>query len=496
MKKYILAIDEGTTGSTALIIDGQTCRVISKSNHEFSQIYPKPRWVEHNLDEIWESTTKSIKKAIRLAKIKASSIEAIGITNQRETTCAFSKKGKAIQNAIVWQDRRTEEFCKNNKTKYSFLIKKTGLPLDAYFSATKMNWLLNQNEKVKKAAQRDDLCLGTIDTFLLYKLTNSKSFFTETTNASRTLLMDLETGQWDNALLNFFGIEERFLPKIKNSIDHFGITENLDFLPDGIPIMCILGDQQAALFGQAGINPGDFKCTYGTGSFALVNTGEKILYSTKGLLTTVAYSYKNKNYYALEGSCYIAGAAVQWLRDNCKFIKKSSDIEALAKRASDLSMDNILFLPFFTGIASPHWVSNAKAAIVGLTRDTGQAQIARACLEGVCLSISDLIQAFEELVDVRDINVDGGAAENNYWMQMQSNFLFKPVTRPKIIETTAYGVALGALVGMERVKLADVKKLWKKDVQFRPQKKTDYHNQKKLQWNEVIKNLYLNSLEK
>jgi glycerol kinase len=491
MSGYILALDQGTTGSTAVIIDEQSSQFVGKKNMEFKQIFPKPSWVEHDLNEIWQTIEKTVTDVLSENNVKPEQISAIAITNQRETTCAFDKDGTPLENAIVWQDRRTENFCLENEKVYNNKFKKmTGLPLDAYFSGTKMRWFLDNSSKVQAAKSDGSLHFGTIDTFLLYKLTNGSSYFTEHTNASRTLLLNLETLSWDNKLCDFFGISIDNLPKIKDSIGEFGITNGLDFLPDGIPIMCILGDQQAALFGQASTQPGDFKCTYGTGSFALANTGEKIIHSDKGLLTTIAYSHNEKTYYALEGACYIAGAAVQWLRDNIKLFKESKDIESMAMNASDESMENLLFLPFFTGIASPHWVSDAKAAIVGLTRDTSKNQISRACLEGVCLSIKDLYSSFESQMEIERINVDGGACANDFWMQSQANFLGRDVLRPVVIETTAYGVGLGALIGLGKINIDDVRNLWKLDKKFKS-KQSNYHNNKSTQWKKMIKTLYL-----
>ncbi len=490
---YLLAIDQGTTGTTSLLIDASTLKVIDKEKSDYRQIYPKPAWVEHDLDDIWKSVSISVETLLKRTKADPKNITAIGITNQRETTCAYDKKGKPLHHAIVWQDRRTASWCEEHAQKYQEVCrKKTGLPLDPYFSGTKMRWLLDHVPAVKVAADRKDLCLSTIDTFLVHKLTSGRSFVTEASNASRTMLMNLETFNWDSDLLNFFGIEKDFLPEIRESFTNFGETKNAGILPDGIPILSILGDQQAALFGQACVRVGDIKSTYGTGAFLLLNTGEKIIHSTTGLLTTAAYSFRGHKVYALEGSAYIAGAAVQWLRDNLKSIKSSPEVSELAAQVTDLSqMENVLFLPFFTGIGTPYWNSHAKAAIVGLTRDTHNGHIARACLEGIALSLNDSVSSFKkDFPQLNDIRVDGGAAANDILMQMQANFSQKAILRPQVIDTTAFGVAVGCLVGKGELSIEDMGKYWKLEKEFRPEKNA-YYSSKKTLWDETIKRLYL-----
>lgn len=487
MKRYILSIDQGTTGSTALLIDSKTHKLAEKVNHEFRQIFPKPGWVEHNLSDIFSSVEKAVTDVLKKANVTAGQIDCIGVTNQRETVCAYDKRGNPICNAIVWQDRRTADFCAANKENYKKLQDKTGLPLDPYFSGTKMKWLLDNVPEVTEAAQEDNLLLSTIDTFLLYKLTGGKTFKTEPSNASRTLLMDLETCQWSEELTSFFQIPAKALPEIVDSFGEFGETSGLGFLPDGIKISCILGDQQAALFGQAGHAEGELKTTYGTGAFIVLNTGEKKIKSSNGLLTTIAYRHKGKTAFALEGSSYIAGAAVQWLRDNLKIIDSSSQVEDLAKRAKDEDMESVMFLPFFTGIGSPHWKPEARAAIVGLTRDTDTTHISRACLEGMALSINDSIQALlaDSPTAVNSIKVDGGACANDLLMQFQANFSKKPIVRPKVIETTGYGVALGALVGLDKMKMEDIDKLWEEERVFSVEE-NGYFDKKKALWDEYI----------
>jgi glycerol kinase len=494
--KTILAIDQGTTGTTAALIDVETFKFIAKANVEYPQIYPEPGWVEHNLNDIWNSVDSTVKNVLKIANADANDIIAIGITNQRETTCAFNKQGRPLANAIVWQDRRTTKRCADIKKsgKEDFIKSTTGLPCDPYFSATKMEWLLQNNDQVKQAHQKNDLYFGTIDTYLLYQLTGHVSYFTEASNASRTLLMNLKTSNWDPSLLDFFSLNTKMLPAIKDSFNSFGVTRGLSFLPDDIPITGILGDQQSALFGQAGISKGDMKCTYGTGAFLLMNTEKDIITSSNGLLTTVAYRHQGETFYALEGSCYIAGAAVQWLRDNLNIISNSAEIENMALTVKNLKeMENILFMPFFSGIGSPYWIPEAKAAIVGLTRDTNKSHLALACLDGIALSIHDLIQAMssDAKLTLSKLKVDGGAVANDTLMKIQATVSNLEIIRPKIIETTAFGAAIAAAVGSNLTELGEVQKLWKKDCSFQsnPQWLDHYSNKRNI-WRETVHRLY------
>ncbi len=493
---FVLSIDQGTTGTTCALISASSFEFVDKINIEHQQIFPKPGMVEHDLNEIWENTQECIASLMKKHRLTGEEIVAIGITNQRETTCAFNSTGEPLYNAIVWQDRRTAPFCQQLKDsgKSTLISTKTGLPIDPYFSATKMNWLLSNSEKVRKANAADDLHFGTIDTYLLYRLTNGESYKTEASNASRTLLMDLESCQWSKELLSIFGISKRSLPKIVDSFGNFGVTAGLDILPDGIPISGILGDQQAALFGQAGIEEGDIKCTYGTGAFMLLNTGENIKRSTAGLLSTVAYQYCDKTIYALEGSTYIAGAAVQWLRDNLGIIDNAPDVESLASQIGSLDeMENLLFLPFFTGIGSPHWNSDAKAAIIGITRDSRDCHLARAALDGIALSINELVEVMKKDtgLDLRVMKVDGGAVSNNLLMHIQATVSGLEIIRPEIIETTAYGAGLAAAIGAGIAKIEQVKSLWRKNKSFDP-KPNDvvFYDRKKQAWDRSMKKLY------
>lgn len=491
--KVILSIDQGTTGSTAVLINAETMNFVGKCNIEYEQIYPKPSWVEHNLNAIWNSVEAATKAVLEKTNTQSKDIVAIGITNQRETICPFRKSGSPLRNAIVWQDRRTEEFCNSISLEEKEKLRMaTGLPLDPYFSGTKIKWMIENDSTILGALSENDCLFGTIDTFLIYKLTNGKSFFTEPSNASRTLLYNLKKGDWCEDLLKFFGVSKATLPEIKNSFDNFGKTEGLSFLPDGIPITGVLGDQQAALFGQAGIKEGMSKCTYGTGAFYLMNIGEEVRYSDKGLLTTVAYRENGKDYFAFEGSCYIAGAAVQWIRDNLKFFEKSYEVEALARQDTDESMEKILFLPFFTGLGTPYWVSDAQAALIGLTRDSGKEQISRACLEGICLSINDLIEVMEEEsgYKVEELKVDGGAVENSFLTQSQANFSNTKIIKPVVIETTAYGAAFAAAIGNGTFSKSDLASKWKEEKSFIPNP-TDYNRIKKEKWKIAIERIYL-----
>jgi glycerol kinase len=493
---YILSIDQGTTGTRSVLIDAQTFALVGQVSKEYPQIYPKPSWVEHNLNDIWSTVETTTTELLKNHNIQGHMIKAIGITNQRETTCAFDKSGTPLANAIVWQDRRTTEFCQLLRDQnLSETIKvKTGLPIDPYFSATKMHWLLNNNSAVSDANSKNELLFGTIDTFLLFKLTGNISHKTEASNASRTMLMNLKTCEWDNELLKIFSVKRESLPTIEDSFGEFGVTKGLSFLPDGIPVTGILGDQQSALFGQAGFNKGDMKCTYGTGAFVLLNTGSELVYSNSGLLTTVEYKHKGKIIYALEGSSYIAGAAIQWLRDNLKIISKASEVESLAREVSDLAeLKHIQFFPFFAGIGSPYWNAEAKGAITGLTRDSSRSHIAFACLEGVAMSINDLLNAMKKDTGlaIKTLKVDGGAAANNLLMELQATISETIIIRPKIIETTAFGAAMAAAIGAG---LTDFNKLlttWKKDREFGSnQELQTYIIDKKTLWEKTIKSFF------
>jgi glycerol kinase len=495
MKKYIIALDQGTTGSQAILVDAQTFNFIDSVKEEYPQIYPKPSWVEHNLHDIWNSIENTTSKLLKKNNVAQNDIVCIGITNQRETTCAFNKKGEPLCNAIVWQDRRTTEWCESHKSDEAMIKNKTGLPLDPYFSGTKMSWMLKNDSNVQLAKKNNDLCFGTIDTFLLYKLTSGHVHATEASNASRTLLMNIESGSWDKDLLKYFDIPETALPQIKDSFGHFGSTRGLSFLPDGVPITCLLGDQQAALFGQGVHSLGGMKCTYGTGAFLLLNIGEQLKYSDNGLLTTVAFKHQGKLCYAFEGSSYICGAAVQWLRDNLKLFSSSSAVENLARQITDLNnVEHILFYPYFSGLGSPYWKPEAKAAIIGMTRDTNENHLAYACLEGIAFSIQELISAFEKDsgTKITNLRVDGGASKNNLLMEIQSTILNAQVERPHVVETTGYGAALGAAIGLGTFDIKNIFEKVKIEKTFSPTENwKDFYIKKSSLWKKNFKNLYL-----
>jgi len=494
--KYILSIDQGTTGTRSCLIELNSLNLVGQVSKEYPQIYPNPSWVEHNLNDIWSTVDFTIREVLKKCNVLPDQISGIGITNQRETTCAFDKKGNPLANAIVWQDRRTSDFCADliTKGKGQFIKEKTGLTVDPYFSATKMNWLLQNNEQVKVAKDKNNLCFGTIDSFLIFKLTDGASFKTDASNASRTMLMNLSHCRWDPELLDLFNIPLSILPSIQDSFGSFGVTKNCGFLPDGIPITGVLGDQQAALLGQAGHVKGEMKCTYGTGAFVLLNTGSDLIYSKSGLLTTVLYKYKNETIYALEGSSYIAGAAIQWLRDNLKIISKSSDVEPLAREVKNTDeLKNILFFPFFSGMGSPYWNAEAKAAIVGLTRDSGNSHLAFAALEGVALSINDLLDAMKKDTNlpIETLKVDGGASANSLLMELQATISQTKIIRPKILETTAYGAALASALGAGLLSFSQIEATWKKDLEFEKSKTLkNYIEGKKILWDQYIKKMF------
>jgi glycerol kinase len=491
--KVILSLDQGTTGSTAALINAETLEFIGKANFEFPQIFPNSGWVEHNLHEIWESMEKAIEKALKDSNVSGNQIVGVGITNQRETTCSFRKNGEPLANAIVWQDRRTSDWCQSRKDKEEFINEKTGLPLDPYFSGSKMNWLLTNNDNVKKAAESDDLLFGTIDTYLIYKLSNQTSHTTDTTNASRTLLMNLKDLKWDDELLSFFEVNKNFLPEIKDSFGKFGTVQGHSVIPDGTPIHGVLGDQQAALYGQACFNKGEMKCTYGTGAFLVANTGNEIVRSKAGLLSTVAYSENGKATYALEGSSYIAGAAVQWLRDNLKFFESSPEVEEFANKADRGRCEDLFLLPFFSGIGSPYWEPNAKAALIGMDRGTDRNEISLACLEGIALTISDITKAIEQDMgeSIASLRVDGGAVQNNLLMQIQANFSKTKIMRPTVIETTAYGAALACIKGLGLLDESKITEKWSLNKDWNPESDLSYYETKRDKYTSYIKSNFV-----
>lgn len=467
----ILAIDQGTTGTTAILVN-RDLKVLASHNVEYRQIYPKSGWVEHDLDDIWASTIKAIKTVLRGSTAYSKKIMAIGITNQRETACFWSKSsGTPHGHAIVWQDRRTADYCEKLKHEghEAFVNQRTGLLLDPYFSASKIRWALENTSAVRQSAKHDDCSFGTIDSYLVHKLTNGTVHATEPSNASRTLLFNIKTLQWDDDLLKLFNVPKSMLPEVRESTASFGVTKNVPGLPDGIPIHGILGDQQAALLGQACIHVGMAKCTYGTGSFILMNTGEKIPHSTHRLLSTVAWTIGSKTTYALEGGSFAAGAAIQWLRDGISMIKRADEVEALAKSVP--SSDGVIFVPAFTGIGAPHWMPNVRASLFGVSRGTTKSHIARAALEGIAMMNHDILRAMEKDLGgrLKSLNVDGGASRNNLLMQIQADVLETRLLRPKVVEATAFGAVFAAGLGVGLWKnLTEIEDTWTADKTFHP----------------------------
>jgi glycerol kinase len=449
MPAYLLAIDQGTTGSTALVVtlDGKT---LGRSTVEFPQHFPQPGWVEHDPKEIWRSVEASVEDALAAAKLEASEIAAIGITNQRETTLLWDRTtAEPIANAIVWQCRRTADICDAlKKAGHAARVhERTGLVLDAYFSGTKIAWLLDHVPGARDRASRGELAFGTIDTFLVHRLTGGAVHVTDVTNASRTLCMNLSRAEWDPEMCALLGVPTSVLPRIVGSAEEVGRTRGVGFLPDGIPITGIAGDQQAALFGQACFDEGDAKCTYGTGAFALMNIGDRPILSTNGLITTVAWRVGGKTIYALEGSSFIAGAAVQWLRDGLGLIQSAAEIEALARSVD--SSETVSFVPALAGLGAPYWDQGARGLVSGITRGTKAGHLARATLEGIAFQVNDLLRAMtiDAKRPIRRLRVDGGAAANDLLMQFQADIAQVAVDRPAELESTGRGAAMLAGVG-------------------------------------------------
>jgi len=469
VKKFIVAIDQGTTSSRAILFS-LSGKPIYTSQKEFTQYFPKDGWVEHNPNEIWNTTRKVLTDVIVKSKKLKGKILTIGITNQRETTILWDKKtGKHVYNAIVWQDRRTAEFCKKFKTKNreKIINKKTGLLIDPYFSSTKIKWILENIPKVKKMAKKNQLLFGTVDTFLIWKLTKGKVHATDATNASRTMLFNITENKWDKYILKSLKIPKKILPEVKDSSDNFGYTDK-SITGKPYPINGVVGDQQAAAIGHSCFTSGSVKSTYGTGAFILMNTGNKKIYSKNKLLTTICYRLNGKTTYALEGSIFIAGAGVQWLRDKIKIISNASETEKIAKKLKNNS--GVYLVPAFTGLGAPYWNPNARGIICGLTRDTSQNEIIRATLESVAYQSYDLFNAMKnDGLKPNLIKVDGGMVKNKWFSQFLSNVINTKVIRPKVQETTALGAAYmaGLKIGVYK-SLSDISKNWKIDKKFIP----------------------------
>jgi glycerol kinase len=466
---YVLALDQGTTSSRAIVFDRRG-RAISTTQQEFAQHYPRPGWVEHDPRDLWETTRRTALAAVAGASLTGEKIAAIGLTNQRETTLLWDRRtGRPLHRAIVWQDRRTADFCAALKKQghQSLFRRKTGLLLDPYFSGTKLRWLLDHVPGARRRAERGELAFGTVDTWLLWQLTNGRVHATDVSNASRTLLLNLRTGDWDDALLKILRIPRAILPAVRSSSEIYGAVSALPALR-GVPISGIAGDQQAALFGQAGWSPGMAKNTYGTGCFLLMHTGSKPVVSKNQLLTTIAWKLDGRLEYALEGSVFIGGAVVQWLRDGLGLIAKSVDVEKLAARVKDNG--GVYLVPAFTGLGAPHWDAGARGAIVGLTRGSNAGHFARAALESIAYQSADLLSAMEADAGrkLRELRVDGGAVGNNALMQFQADLLRVPVVRPRTTETTALGAAYlaGLAVGFWKNR-DEIARLWSADRTFR-----------------------------
>jgi len=470
MKEFILALDQGTTSSRAIIFDRNGLPVAS-AQKEFTQFYPKPGWVEHDPDEIWSTQAGIALEAITKAGLESADIAAIGITNQRETTVVWNRiTGKPVYNAIVWQDRRAADFCDELKSEGlgSKILKKTGLIIDAYFSATKIRWILDNVKDARRLAEDEQLAFGTIDSWLVWNLTRGQLHITDVSNASRTMLFNIHTLKWDEELLRLFNIPSSILPEVRSSSEIYGNTEGQ--FATSIPVAGIAGDQQAALFGQMCIEPGMVKNTYGTGCFMMMNIGSKPIESKSKLLTTVAWRIGGNTQYALEGSIFIAGAVVQWLRDGLGIIKSSGDVEKLAAKVKD--SEGVYFVPAFAGLGAPHWNQNARGTLVGITRGSTSAHIARAALDSIAYQTLEVLLAMQNDsgIDIRELRVDGGATVNNQLMQFQCDLLQAKVVRPKITETTALGAAyLAGLAVNFWSNISEIRKQWQIDRTFSQQ---------------------------
>ena len=486
--KAILAIDQGTTSTRAIAFSINGKKLFS-SQLELKQYFPKNGWVEHNPEEIWRSTLKVTRNVIKKCNSSNTEILTIGITNQRETTVAWNKKtGEPIYNAIVWQDRRTKDICENLKKKKleNFFRRKTGLFIDPYFSATKLKWILENIKKSKKLLKNNNLLFGTIDTFLIWKLTNKQKHLTDATNASRTMMYNINNNKWDKEILNILKIPKSILPEVKNSADNFGETSK-KVIGESIPINAVLGDQQAAAIGQACFEKGSVKSTYGTGAFLIMNTGNKKIFSNNKLLTTICYRLKNKNTYALEGSIFIAGAGVQWLRDKLKLINNAYETEKIVK--SKKNNEDVFIVPAFTGLGAPYWNPSSKGIITGLTRNTDWKDLVRAVIESVAYQSHDLFECMsKDGLKPKIVKVDGGMVSNNWFAQFLSDILNIKVIRPSVQETTSLGVAFLAAfqIGIFR-SLNEIKLKWKINAVFRPKINKNLRNKLLQGWKQAIR---------
>jgi glycerol kinase len=495
MNKFIISIDQGTTSSRSILFNLQGQPIYS-SKKEFTQYFPKSGWVEHDPEEIWSTTKKTLNDVIKKSKKIKGKILTIGITNQRETTVLWDKKtGKPVYNAIVWQDRRQEEFCKKlrKQNKETLIFNRTGLLIDSYFSGIKIKWILDNVPLAKKLMKKKQLLFGTIDSFLIWRLTRGKVHATDATNASRTMIYNITSNKWDETILKILKIDKNILPIVKDCADDYGLTHP-SITGKQISISAVVGDQQAASIGQCCFEPGSLKSTYGTGAFVLLNTGSKIIYSKNRLLTTIAYRIKGKTTYAMEGSIFIAGAGVQWLRDKLNFFKNASETENIIKSLKDNK--GVYLVPAFTGLGAPYWDANARGVLSGLTRDTGPKEIIRATIESVAYQTYDLFEAMKhDGLRPKLVKVDGGMVMNNWFSQFLSDVVDIKVLRPKVQETTALGAAFmaGLQIGVYK-SLKDIAKNWHLDKNFTPKIKPKERNKLVKGWSAAVKKTLTKSI--
>lgn len=484
---YVLAIDQGTTSTRAVVYDA-TGRTLGSAAQELTQYYPQPGHVEHDAEEIWQSVTAVVPRALQAAHIEAKALAGIGITNQRETSLFWERTtGKPVARALVWQDRRTADFCRQHHADEKWLTEKTGLVLDPYFSGTKLRWLLEQDAALRARAEAGQVICGTIDSFLIHRLTGGQVHATDVTNASRTLLLNLHTAAWDDELCRYFSVPRAALPEVRPSAADYGTTKGLGFLPDGLPITGVAGDQQAALFGQCAFAPGEAKCTYGTGAFFLLQTGDKPTPSRHRLISTLAATTDARPQYALEGSVFIAGAAVQWLRDGLKMFESAPAVEALAEKADPTQP--VIFVPALVGLGAPHWVPEAMGVLFGLTRGTAQAEVARAALDGVALQVADLVEAanHDAPAPLRSLRVDGGMARNAWFLQCQADVLGLPVLQSPQTESTALGAAfLAGLKAGVWPDLDSLRRLAQDARRFEPRLPDTERTQRLARWRKAV----------
>lgn len=486
-QRYVLSIDQGTTSSRAVVYDAAG-RPIGTASRELTQHYPQPGWVEHDAEEIWQSVAEVVAGAMASAGTTPKELAGIGLTNQRETTVIWDRAtGRPIARALVWQDRRTAEFCRTHHGDEPWLRERTGLVLDPYFSATKLTWLLDQDSARRKAASEGQLAFGTIDSYLIYRLTGGAIHATDVSNASRTLLLNLRTANWDDELLRYFNVPRAMLPAVRPSAAKYGATSGISFLPDGVPILGVAGDQQAALFGQCCFAPGEAKCTYGTGAFFLLHQGEQPTLSRHRLITTLAATVDDKPQYALEGSVFIAGAAVQWLRDGLKLFDRAEKVESLAGESD--AEQPILFVPALVGLGAPHWLPEARGVLFGLTRNTTAAELARAALEGVAFQVADLVDAAnrDAATPLTALRVDGGMARNAWFLQSQADVLGLPVLQSSQSESTARGAAF--LAGLQAgiwPDLGSLRRLAQESRRFAPKLPAPEREKRLARWRKAV----------